>query len=273
MSFNGALEIVPGLQAGADLSSNQFHFVKPHTTALQVVQCNAGQDALGVQQDKTGTAGRDVAVGFKGVTKIVAGAAFSVGDRLMSDATGRGITATVGGYVKGRALEAATAAGDVVSMLFEARDEEAASLLGLDLKMVTVDVTATQIRTAAAIAIPLVAAPGVGKSLIFLGMSCKFLTGAVGYDSVGAGEDLTVKYTDASGEAVSLHLDTTTDIDFNAVADDEAWIPALAAVVNPVENAILIWDNVGAGELADSDADSDGDGTVQLKISYYEWTL
>lgn len=50
------------------------------------------------------------------IAKLEAGAAFAVNANLASDTSGRGITAVPGNAIMAKALEAATAAGDIVEV-------------------------------------------------------------------------------------------------------------------------------------------------------------
>lgn len=139
-------------------------------------------------------------------------------------------------------------------------------------KVAKVAVTATEIRTLAAAPKTLVAGVA-GKAFVFLGALVKYIGGANPFDSVGAGEDLAIRYTNGAGQIVSPAIDTTTDINLGATDDDESWLPPLATVVNPVTAAALVLDNVGGGELASTDDDSDGDGTLEVIIHYDEYTI
>lgn len=73
--------------------------------------------------------------------------------------------------------------------------------MSLQIRKKLVKLTAAQVLALNATPITLVAAPGAGKALEFVAGS---LTKAAGtaYAGVAAGEDLSVKYTDASGLAV-----------------------------------------------------------------------
>lgn len=70
-----------------------------------------------------GVAARDAVADGKvtvytvGVLEVEAGAAVAAGALVASDADGRAVTATTGAYV-GRALDAATAAGDLIPVQF-----------------------------------------------------------------------------------------------------------------------------------------------------------
>ena len=88
----------------------------------QVQAAAAGTDlVIGATQDVSPALGERVDVAVSGVTYITAGAAITRGARLMSDASGRVITAAAaaGSNVNtvGIALESASAAGDVIRVL------------------------------------------------------------------------------------------------------------------------------------------------------------
>ena len=107
--------------AAADYSSNQYYAVKltaegPPPTAT--VCSTAGEQAQGILQDDPAAAGRGCTVRMLGTSKAVAGAAITFLDRVTVDSSGRVVTATANSDgVIGRALRAATAAGDVIEVL------------------------------------------------------------------------------------------------------------------------------------------------------------
>jgi hypothetical protein len=107
--------------AAADLSAQQFRFMR-QTAAFAVNVCAASTDVpVGVLQNKP-LAGEAVDLGLIGTTKVVAGAAIAAGAEVMSDAQGRAITATgAGNSVFGRAVSAATAAGQIIELLIPGR--------------------------------------------------------------------------------------------------------------------------------------------------------
>lgn len=118
MAHQGEHLKVVGLQAGADLSAAQFRFVKAGATAGQVVQASiAGEKVIGVLQNKPAAIGREAEIVALGETKVVAGAAFAYGVELMPDNQGRAVLATATNYSGGIALEAAGAAGELVTIL------------------------------------------------------------------------------------------------------------------------------------------------------------
>lgn len=107
------------LTASADLSAQQYKFAKISGARTLTVCAAATDRPVGVIQNKP-VSGATVDLMVTGVTKMVAGAAVSAGDELTSDAQGRAITAvTAAGANRsyGIALEAATAAGQIIEVL------------------------------------------------------------------------------------------------------------------------------------------------------------
>ena len=103
-------------EAAADLSSNQYNFVKldgSGNVALCVAN-SAGQKPIGVLQNKP-TSGQTALVRIIGITKLEAGVSFDEGDLLAaSDASsladnGQAVAADSGDYVCGQAIVAGAA--------------------------------------------------------------------------------------------------------------------------------------------------------------------
>jgi hypothetical protein len=116
--FRGYEVRIPGLAAGADLSANQYRFVKAGATEGQVVAIAAATDKpLGVQYDTPNAAGKAIEVVSAGIVEVTAGAAVAYGAEVQTNASGKAITVTTGGTVVGRALQAATADGDRIAVL------------------------------------------------------------------------------------------------------------------------------------------------------------
>jgi hypothetical protein len=88
-------------------------FVKGPNAAI--VQTVAGDNAIGVVKQTAAGAGEFVTVTTDGDTRVEAGAAISDNDLIQSDASGRAITKAAGATL-GRALSAATAAGQFISL-------------------------------------------------------------------------------------------------------------------------------------------------------------
>lgn len=102
-------------QAAADLSGSQFYVVAISGARQVNLQTSAGGIAYGILQNKP-TQGQAADVGILGVSKAAAGAAFSAGAVLAADATGRLITATSTNHRIATAIEAATAAGQIITV-------------------------------------------------------------------------------------------------------------------------------------------------------------
>jgi hypothetical protein len=95
--------------------SGQFLAVKI-TAARSVAYDNVGASVCyGILQNKPAV-GQAADVGILGVSKAVAGAALSAGALLMTDSSGRVITRTSTNPVVGQAIEAATAANQIITI-------------------------------------------------------------------------------------------------------------------------------------------------------------
>lgn len=98
------------------------------------------------------------------------------------------------------------------------------------------------VKTLNATPVVLVPAPGPGRALVFNGMLVSMTYAGTAYDGIAAGEDLSVKYTGASGAIVGL-LETTGFLD--ATSSQLRWVyPGGNAVYlpscTPVANAPLV---------------------------------
>lgn len=102
--------------AAADLSGNQFYVVKITGSRLVNLASTGGEIAYGILQNKP-TSGAAADIGILGVSKAAAGAAFAAGAQLMSDSTGRLITRTGSLHMIAQAIEAATAAGQLITVV------------------------------------------------------------------------------------------------------------------------------------------------------------
>lgn len=112
---------VPGLPGSAVPNGGmQYRLVKT-TGTHQVGLCTAaGDNVWGVLQNKPQGPGHAATVAYQGVTNVVAGAAISAGNFLVSDAQGRAVPSGTGGTVatKLQAVAAAAAAGELIPALF-----------------------------------------------------------------------------------------------------------------------------------------------------------
>lgn len=86
------------------------------TAARAVNLASTGGEAIyGILQNNP-TSGLAADVGILGVSKAVAGAAITAGDYLMTDTSGRLITVVTTSHRVAQALEAATGAGQIITV-------------------------------------------------------------------------------------------------------------------------------------------------------------
>ena len=112
------------LEAGADLSANQFHFVTVDADGQLSVSTD-GAASVGVLLNDPAAAGRAAEVCINGATRVEAGGDVTAGDFVASNATGECITAGTGDYILGTALQDG-ADGEVISIIFQPRGGTAA---------------------------------------------------------------------------------------------------------------------------------------------------
>lgn len=100
-----------------DLSAKQYYFVEL-SAANQVDVCDAATDfPIGVLQNEP-EAGEGANVRLLGTSKVIASAAISAGAYVGTTATGTAVAKTADGdIVRGIALEAATAASDLIEIM------------------------------------------------------------------------------------------------------------------------------------------------------------
>lgn len=108
--------------ANADLSASPYCFVTINSTAgtlglPRVDLSAAAANADGVLQDKPNAAGKTCTVSHGGLTKITASAAIAIGSKIGCAANGQARVAVTSDYIMGTAIEAATAQGQIISML------------------------------------------------------------------------------------------------------------------------------------------------------------
>jgi hypothetical protein len=117
---------IPGqaitLEAGADLSSNQFHFVGVDSNgraALAITSTGDG-DVFGVLQNKP-TLGQAASIMLNGVTKIVcAGSTLSAGDLVTNSTAGTAAVHTAGDMIRGRIISGSSGStGRVLTMALQ----------------------------------------------------------------------------------------------------------------------------------------------------------
>lgn len=107
---------VPGRPGSAVPNGGKQYCLLKITGANQVgLAVAALDDVCGVLQNKPQLPGAAATVGYEGITKVIAGAAFNAGDRLGPDAQGRAIVQADGPL---RAEAPAAGADEVVSASF-----------------------------------------------------------------------------------------------------------------------------------------------------------
>jgi hypothetical protein len=109
---------LPGVTAGADLSAKQYYCVKMASTAKEVVVSSAATDAsIGLIQNDP-VDGQEALVVVSGPARAAAETSVSAGDWVASSTTGRvKTTTTANDDVVGRAVEASSAAGDIITVI------------------------------------------------------------------------------------------------------------------------------------------------------------
>lgn len=103
------------LPANADLSASQNCF--GIITAGKVAVAGAGANADGVITNAPAAADRATKLQVGGVALVRAGAAVTASALVMSNASGKAITATATNRVLGKAIDAATSADDLIRVL------------------------------------------------------------------------------------------------------------------------------------------------------------
>jgi hypothetical protein len=112
----------------------------------------------------------------------------------------------------------------------------------------------------------LVAAPGAGKVLEYLGAILIYDAGGVGY-TVGT-NDMAIRYKDTTGDIISQTIDTAGFIDDTTDRMTQV-LPIVTDSKTPktdCENQPLVLHNTGAGEF------TGGTGVIRAKVSYRIWT-
>ena len=123
MAFSQAQTVIT-LEAAADLSAKQYHFVAVDTNGKAALTGDDG-NPIGVLQNAP-TAGQAASICVYGVTKLKIGtesglgAGFNVG----CDASSAGKVTDSGSFRLGVSLEDPTADGDVVSILFQKNGQQ-----------------------------------------------------------------------------------------------------------------------------------------------------
>ena len=146
--------------------------------------------------------------------------------------------------------------------VLDASGNELASILASGdgvVRYAEVTVTAAEVLALNAAPKTLVAAPGAGRVLEFMGAILILDYNAAAYAAVAAGEDLAIRYTDGSGAICSTTLETTGLLD--GTADALRTIKPIVTDLTPVANSPLVL-HLLSGEI------TTGDSPLRLKVSY-----
>lgn len=104
------------LPAGDDLTAKQYRFGKLNSSGA-IVPCGvAGESAIGVIYTP-GKADEAVMVAVSGLLRVVAGGSVAIAASVATDNQGRAVTASGDALVLGKALTAASGAGQVITVL------------------------------------------------------------------------------------------------------------------------------------------------------------
>lgn len=128
----------------------------------------------------------------------------------------------------------------------------------------TVSLTSAQVKALAATPIELVAAPGAGKAIKFMGAQLKLVYGGTNAFTEAA-DNLVINYTNGAGVAVSQTIETTGFIDQTAstYTNAEPKIDAIVAATAAENQALVLWNN--NAEIAGNAAN---DNTLEVSIAY-----
>jgi hypothetical protein len=257
MAFEQNLHPV-ALPASGDLSAAQFKFTDVDSNGRLVIPTIQGQRALGVLQDKPNALGIQGEMGVVSqITKLRAGAAFNAGAELMSDSSGRAITATGSGLVIAIALEAATAADVYVAALLVGPYPTSAGNFVNSYKQ-RVALTAAQITTLHSVPVSLVAAPGAGYTLVFEWLTLQFTYGSVQF--TGGGVVMPVYHGATTDLSVTGGVAAAT---IQAAANAHYFVKA-----NPAAGGLALTTNVGIDLYAATADFAAGNSTAVVELAY-----
>lgn len=156
-----------------------------------------------------------------------------------------------------------------ITIAVDADSIDTSELVEDTIQQTQVTLTAAQVKALAATQITLVAAPGAGKAIHFMGALLKLNYGSEVFTE--SADNLVIKYTNASGVAVSDVIECTGFIDQSADTITSA-VPIKDAIVAAAscENQALVIDNNGDGEFG---GNASNDSTISIDISYRVVTL
>jgi len=131
----------------------------------------------------------------------------------------------------------------------------------VQIKAAKVTVTSAQVLALYGTPITIVEAPGAGKMVEFVG-AVLYKPAGTAYAGIAAGENVAIKYTDASGAQVNTALESDGFLD-QTTAQLRITRPIVTEVV-PVANAALVL-QILTGEIIT------GDSPLYVKVFYRVW--
>lgn len=117
----------------------------------------------------------------------------------------------------------------------------------------------SEVRTLNATPVTVVLAPGAGKYISVQRIHVQYIYATAAFDSVGSGDDLEFRYTDASGAKVATNVETTGMLD--QTADKYADVAGIDVI--PVANAPIV------AHIATGEVYSAAGGGSLLVTTYY----
>lgn len=229
--------IVKSLAAQAVINASRF--VKIGTEDFTAIQCTgSGAAIMGVSAANVAVGiGQSCDVTMEGIELVECGGAVTRGAYVEPDAAGKAVDAVIAAgtpkHVGGRALQSGVA-GDLILVHVQP------TVIGADgVAEATVTVSSAELLALNATPKTLIAAPGAGKVLVLDGAQRFWYDyNSVAYAGIAAGEDLAMKYTDASG-VIAAQVETTGFLD--ATADEHRIVYPLAdAAKEPVANSPIV---------------------------------
>lgn len=124
-------------------------------------------------------------------------------------------------------------------------------LVGKRFKVADAIITSAQLLALNATEQEIVAAPGAGEIVVPELVIVRKPAGTA-YAGIATGEDLAVKYTDASGAAATSSIETTGFLDQTTA--ETRMVRGLTTTVEPVANAALVL-HLLSGEITTGDSD------------------
>ena len=247
-------------KSSGDLSSSQYKFVKQASTG-RVSVCGAGESAFGVLLNDPSAIDQDALVAIGGVTQVMAGGTVAIGSLVQSDSAGRAVD-SAGGVILGEAVSGGST-GSIMSIALKpmAAAGYVYSANATDIQVATVTIPTASVRTLNATPYELVPAPEAGYANVMVSAVVFLDYASAGYDSVGTGDDLTIRYTDGSGALIAT-VETTGFL--NLTADAVRYVePTTAAAITPVANAAIVA-HISSGEIYSAA----GDSPLKFKVYY-----